>query len=103
MENKKPQWTLNHNSILSLATNLHSHFRDLQSYYKIAKGHLLSQIEATSDDQQLQSLQQQLLEVEEKLTYFHVLNNSISTVDTILHTPKMITEFKQSSDLSPNS
>ncbi|ACB54519.1 unknown [Crocosphaera subtropica ATCC 51142] len=103
MENQKPQWTLNDDSILSLATHLHRHFRDLQSYYKIAKGNLLSQIEATSAPQQLHSLQQQLLEVEEKLTYFHVLNNSISTVDTILHTSKMITEFKQSSDFSTNS
>ncbi|MEA5536641.1 hypothetical protein [Crocosphaera sp. XPORK-15E] len=94
MENQKPQWTMTEHSILAIATEMHTHFRDLQSYYKIAKGNLLSQMESASDEQQVLSLQEQLCEVEEKLTFFHVLNNSISTVDTVLHTPNMITEFK---------
>ncbi|MEA5535675.1 hypothetical protein [Crocosphaera sp. XPORK-15E] len=95
MENQKPQWTMTEHSLLAIATEMHSHFRDLQSYYKIAKGNLLSKLESTSDQQEITAIQEDLHDVEEKLTFFHVLNNSISTVDTVLHTPKMITEFKK--------
>lgn len=95
MENQKPQWLMTEEPILSIATEMHNYFRNLQSYYKIAKGNLISQIESSSDEKQIKKLEQKLREIEEKITLFHVLNNSISTVDTVLHTPSMVTEFKK--------
>lgn len=85
---------MSEHSVMEIATEMHNYFRDLQSYYTLAKGSLISQMESVSDDRQLKSLENQLHEIEEKLLYFHVLNNSISTVDTVLHTSKMIKEFK---------
>ncbi len=79
--------------MLSIVTEMHNYFRDLQSYYKIAKGDLISRLEDATDEAEIQELQRQLHEVNEKITFFHVLNNSISTVDTVLHTDKMIAEF----------
>lgn len=95
MENQKPQWTMTEHSVLAIATEMHNYLRNLQSYYKIAKGNLMSQIESTSDDKQAKILLEELREIEEKITFFHVLNNSVSTVDTVLHTPTMINEFKK--------
>lgn len=93
MENKKPEFAIKEHSVLSIATEMHNHFRDLQSYYKIAKGSLVSQLESTTDEAKIQDLNKQMREIEEKITFFHVLNNAISTVDTVLHTEKMIAEF----------
>lgn len=93
MENKRPEFAIADHSVLSIVTEMHSYFRDLQSYYKIAKGDLVSRLEATNDDAEIQELQNKLHEVQEKITFFHVLNNSISTVDVMLHTDKMIAEF----------
>ncbi len=94
MENKRPEFAITDHSLQSIITELHSHFRDLQSYYKIAKGALSSQMEETTDPTSIAKLQEELKQVNEKLIYFHVLNNSISTVDTVIHTPKMIEEFQ---------
>ncbi len=93
MENKKPEFAIKEHSVLSIATEMHNHFRDLQSYYKIAKGNVVSQLESTTDEAKVEELNQQMRDLEEKITFFHVLNNAISTVDTVLHTEKMIAEF----------
>ncbi|MDJ0844121.1 hypothetical protein [Crocosphaera sp.] len=93
MENKRPEFAIQEHSVLSIATEMHNHFRDLQSYYKIAKGNLMSQLESMNDEAQMTEIQDKLREIEEKITFFHVLNNAISTVDTVLHTEKMIAEF----------
>jgi hypothetical protein len=94
MENKKPQFAIVDRSVIAIATELHNHFRDMQSYYKIAHGEILSQLEACTDEAQSRVLSEKMQEINEKITFFHVLNNAISTVDTILHTDKMIEEFK---------
>ncbi len=93
MENKKPEFAIQEHSVLSIATEMHNHFRDLQSYYKIAKGNVVSQLESTNDEAKVEELHKQMRDIEEKITFFHVLNNAISTVDTVLHTEKMIAEF----------
>ena len=97
MENKKPELAIADQSVLSLVTELHNYFRDMQSYYKIAHGHLLGQLELATDAATENALHEQLKDVNEKITFFHVVNNAISTVDTVLHTEKMIAEFKSSS------
>ncbi len=93
MSSSKPEFSADTSSIISTVTGLHSYFRDLQSYYKVLKGKLLSELEATNDEAQTETLKQKLSVVNEKMDYFHVLNNSISTVDVILHTETMIQEF----------
>ncbi|MGK7915968.1 MAG: hypothetical protein AB4038_10545 [Prochloraceae cyanobacterium] len=93
MENKKPVFSIENDSVISVVSELHSYFRDLQSYYKIAKGEILSQLELTSDEAKTEELKNKLLEVEEKIDYFHVLNNAVSIADTVVHTNTMISEF----------
>ena len=93
MSSSKPEFSADTSSIISTVTGLHSYFRDLQSYYKVLKGKLLSELEATNDEAQTEALKQKLSDVNEKMNYFHVLNNSISTVDVVLHTETMIQEF----------
>jgi hypothetical protein len=95
MENKRPEFGITEHSVLSIATEMHNHFRDLQSYYKMAKGNLVSQLESATDETKVKELQEKIREAEEKITFFHVLNNAISTVDTVLHTDKMIAEFNK--------
>ncbi len=94
MENKRPDFAIQDHSALSLVTELHAYFRDLQSFYKISRGLLLSELESNTDENKVASLHQSIEEVNRKLTFFHVINNSISTVDTVLHTDTMIDEFK---------
>ncbi len=93
MENKKPVFSIENDSVISVVSELHSYFRDLQSYYKIAKGEILSQLELTSDEAKTEELKNKLLKVEEKIDYFHVLNNAVSIADTVVHTNTMISEF----------
>ena len=93
MSPSKPELSINTSSIISTVTGLHSHFRDLQSYYKVLKGQILSELEANNDAAKSEELKQKLNSVNEKINYFHVLNNSISTVDIVLHTETMIKEF----------
>ncbi|MDJ0903948.1 MAG: hypothetical protein QNJ55_34690 [Xenococcus sp. MO_188.B8] len=93
MSTSKPEFSADTSSVISIVTGLHSYFRDLQSYYKVLKGKLLSELEATNDEAQTEALKQKLSDVNDKMNYFHVLNNSISTVDVVLHTETMIQEF----------
>lgn len=89
----KPEFELKSYSPTAVATALHSFSRDMQSYCKILRGNLISQLDQVSDEAELASIQTELQAVNQKLEYFHVLNNAASTVDTLLHTPVMIEEF----------
>ncbi len=98
METRKPELKLE-GSVLSTVSNLHSHFRDMQSHYKMLKADLLSQLESMGDksesEENIKIKIIHLKEIERKIRYFHILNNSISTVDELLHTEEMIAEFQQ--------
>jgi hypothetical protein len=94
MENKRPEFALANHSILAVVSEVHAYFRDMQSYYQIAHGKLLSELENAQDPAMTEGVQQKMDAVNQKLAFFHVLNNSISTVDTVLHTDTMIREFK---------
>lgn len=96
MDNKKPEFAFEDRSVIALITQLHAYFRDLQSYYTVARGGLVSQLDKVTDSTKLKDLQEELAQVNKKIDYFHVLNNSISTVDVILHTEEMIAEFNSS-------
>ncbi|MBD0337056.1 MAG: hypothetical protein ICV62_16335 [Cyanobacteria bacterium Co-bin13] len=93
MENQKPIFDLKGQSPLNAVTELHSFFRDMQSYYKIAQGQLLGKIE-TADSTEAAHLKTELDEINQKIEYFHVLNNAASIADTVMHTPAMIAEFR---------
>lgn len=95
MENKKPEFAIiaQDQSVISLITELHNYFRDLQSYYKIACGKLRDQLETTSDQAKIEELRQEFHEVSQKMDYFRILNNAISTVDVIVHTEMMVSEL----------
>lgn len=93
MENRKPEFALLDQSVINLVTELHSYFRDLQSYYQIARGELLSRLESTLDEAKAKELQGELKLLNKKIEYFHVLNNAISIADVIVHTETLIPEF----------
>ncbi|PSF37915.1 hypothetical protein C7H19_08020 [Aphanothece hegewaldii CCALA 016] len=95
MENKKPEFSIvdQDQSVISLITELHNYFRDLQSYYKIARGKLTDELEVTHDQAKMQELHDQLHEINQKMEYYHILNNAISTVDVIVHTEVMVSEL----------
>jgi hypothetical protein len=94
MKNKKPEFGLEMSPI-PVVTELHSYFRDLQSYYKIAQGEIISQLESAHDQQAEEDLRLKLKKVNEKINYFHVLNNAVSIADVVLHTESMTEEFNQ--------
>ena len=93
MTSSKPEFSADTSSLISTVTGLHSHFRDMQSYYKVLKGQILSELEASDDAEKTEELKEKLSSINEKINYFHVLNNSISTVYVVLHTETMIQEF----------
>ncbi|MDJ0577367.1 MAG: hypothetical protein QNJ65_19675 [Xenococcaceae cyanobacterium MO_234.B1] len=96
MNPSKPQFSADTSSIINTVSGLHSYFRDVLSYYQVIQGKLISDLEATDDEAQIQALKPKLQEVNEKINYFHVLNNSISSVDVVMHTEAMIKEFGNS-------
>ena len=53
----------------------------------------MSELEASDDEAKTEELKAKLQDINDKINYFHVLNNSISTVDIVLHTETMIQEF----------
>jgi hypothetical protein len=100
MDNKKPLFGISNASPIEVATALHSFSRDMQSYYKIAHGQLLSKLDQTEDESELTNIKAELQAVNQKMEYFHVLNNAASIVNTVLHSPAMIQEFR-STDSHP--
>jgi len=95
MENKKPEFSFKDEPVISLVTELHSYFRDYQSYYEISKGELLSVSEKITDQEKVAELQQKLQEVNEKIEDFRILGHAFSIASTLLHSESMIAEFNQ--------
>ncbi|VEP18205.1 conserved hypothetical protein [Hyella patelloides LEGE 07179] len=93
MQLSKPEYSGASSSIHNTVTTLHSYFRDMQSYYKAFKGKVLSELEEAENELQIKELKETLQDINKRINYFHVLNNSISTVDVVLHTEAMIQEF----------
>lgn len=95
MENQKPIFGIENHSPIEIASELHSFSRDMQSYYKMAQGHLLGQLDQIEDDQELTRIKVELQQIQQKIEYFHVLNNAASICSTVLHSPVMIEEFRK--------
>ncbi|NJL48944.1 MAG: hypothetical protein HC929_17625 [Leptolyngbyaceae cyanobacterium SM2_5_2] len=93
MENKKPLFGIQDYSPLRAVSQLHSFCRDMQSYYQIAKGDLLGQLEKAEGEEEAR-LHHELEELTRKIQYFQVLNNAVSIADTVFHSPEMIAEFR---------
>lgn len=93
MDNKKPEFSIKEQPVISLVTELHSHFRDLQSYYEISKGDILSQSEKATDKDKIHHLEQELREVNDKINDFRILGHALSIASTLLHSESMIAEF----------
>ncbi|MGF1459854.1 MAG: hypothetical protein ACFBSG_12610 [Leptolyngbyaceae cyanobacterium] len=96
MENKKPVFGIADYSPIEISSALHSFSRDMQSYYKMAQGHLLGKLDHTEDEAELTQLKAELQAVHQKIEYFHMLNNAASICSTVLHTPLLVEEFRQS-------
>ena len=95
MEHKKPFFDLGNHSPIEVASVLHSFSRNLQSYYKILQGELLSQLDQISDEVELTKLKAELQIIHQKIEYIHMLNSAASIADTVLHSPLMIEEFRK--------
>ena len=96
MKPEKPIFSIKDHSPIQVASAMHSFSRDMQSYYKIIYGQLIDKLDQTTDETDLVTLKAELQEINQKIEYFHVLNNSVSIVSTILHSPLMIEEFRKS-------
>ena len=94
MENAKPKFGLSDYSPIQVASALHAYSRDMQSYYKIERGHLLSKLDAISDEAELTQIKAALQLIDQKMEYFHILNNAASTVDAVLHSPSVVADLK---------
>lgn len=93
MDCHKPVFSTNDTSVISTVRNLHSYFRNLQAYYKVLKGQVISRLEYNEDPQIVDDLNSQLCEINRKLRYIHILNNSASTVDEVIHLVEIRDEF----------
>ena len=93
MNCQKPVLSPHDFSVVSTVTALHSYFRNMQSYYKVLRGKIISEIEYTNHPETLGELKNKLNKINLKLKYIHVLNNSASTVDEIVHLEEMKHEF----------
>lgn len=95
MDCQKPVFSTKERATIgSVVSALHRYFRDLQSYYKILKGQMISEMEYSDIPERTEELKHELQEIERKLKYIHVLNNSASTVDEIVHLEEMASEFR---------
>ncbi|NJM97933.1 MAG: hypothetical protein HC800_12970 [Phormidesmis sp. RL_2_1] len=93
MEAKKPAFGLKDCSPIEVASAMHSFSRDMQSYYKMVHGQLIDQLDEITDESELSKLKTDLQDVNQKMEYFHVLNNAASIVATLAHSPVMLEEF----------
>ncbi len=93
MDVTKPKFGIQDHSLIEVATMLHSYSRDMQSYYKIAQGHLLGKLDEVTDEAELSTIKADLKIINQKMEYFHVLNNAASIVDILMHSPIMIEEL----------
>ncbi|MEL6911385.1 MAG: hypothetical protein AAFY63_18715 [Cyanobacteria bacterium J06643_13] len=93
MDCPKPIFYASNTSIISTVRELHSYFRNLQSYYKVLKGQITSKLEDTEDPEVANELNSQLCAIERQLRYVHILNNSASTVDEVINLVEIREEF----------
>ena len=104
MNCQKPALSSHDLSVVSTVTALHSYFRNMQSYeieqpfsmqsyYKVLQGQIISELEYTNHPETVGELKNRLNKINLKLKYIHVLNNSASTVDEIVHLEEMKHEF----------
>lgn len=93
MNCQKPVLTPHDFSVVCTVTALHSYFRNMQSYYKVLQGQVISELEYTDHPEMVGELKSKLNSINRKLKYIHVLNNSASTVDEIVHLEEMKNEF----------
>ena len=93
MNCQKPIFSVSDASVISTVRGLHSYFRDLQAYYKVLKSHVISELEYNNKPETINDLKNQLNEIDCKLRYIHVLNNSASTVDEVIHLAEIRDEF----------
>lgn len=92
----KPRFSPDNSSVICTVTALHSYFRNLQAYYKVLRGQVLSKLEYTDTPEKIGCLKMELNDINRKLKYLHVLNNSASTVDEVVHFEEMLNEFRLS-------
>jgi hypothetical protein len=93
MDCPKPVFYASNTSIVSTVRELHSYFRNLQSYYKVLKGQVISKLEYNENPEIVDDLNSQLCEIDRKLKYIHILNNSASTVDEVINLVEIKDEF----------
>ena len=93
MDNKRRVFGIQGYNPINTVTELHSFCRDMQSYYQIARGDLLGQIDAADREEEIR-LHKELQDLSRKIEFYHVLNNAVSIADTMFHTPEMIAEFR---------
>ncbi|MDJ0594610.1 MAG: hypothetical protein QNJ72_32320 [Pleurocapsa sp. MO_226.B13] len=99
MEFQKPAFSPDNPSVICTVTALHSYFRNLQAYYKVLRGQVISELEYTDKPEKIGDLKIKLNEINRKIKYVHVLNNSASTVDEIVHLEDMLSEFRPSEEV----
>ena len=93
MDCHKPVFSTSDTSVISIVRELHSYFRDLQAYYKVLKGQVISKLDHDENSEIVDDLNSQLCEINRKLRYIHILNNSASTVDEVIHLVEIKDEF----------
>ncbi len=96
MNCSKPIFSPDNSSIICTVTALHSYFRNLQAYYKVLRGQVISELEYTNKPETIGNLKLKLNDINRKLKYIHILNNSASTVDEVIHFEEMLNEFRLS-------
>lgn len=102
MDVKKPEFGIQDHSLVEVATALHCYSRDMQSYYKMAQGYLLGQLDEATDETKLSAIKTDLRTINQKMEYFHVLNNATSIVDILMHSAVMLEELNIAK-LSPSA
>ncbi|MBE9047086.1 hypothetical protein IQ255_22250 [Pleurocapsales cyanobacterium LEGE 10410] len=98
MDCPKPVFSTSDTSVVSTVRELHYYFRNLQAYYKVLKGRVISKLEYNEDPEIVSDLNFQLCEIERKLKYIHILNNSASTVNEVVHLIEIKDEFRLSQE-----
>jgi hypothetical protein len=98
MATQEPKFLADHQSVVSLVGQLHSYFNDSYSQYQIKHSTLLSQLHAAKGEQQEQ-LRQELREIEEEISIFGILSDSLSVADRILHMRSVMKELGTDSEV----
>ena len=93
MDCPKPVFSTSDTSVISTVRELHCYFRNLQSYYKVLQGQVISKLEYNDEPEKVNGLKRELDEINRKLKYVHILNNSASTVDEVVHLAEIRDEF----------